>query len=163
MTKANLSYEYNTNIQFRTAILCLKSTVFVPSNSFNDEFYKLVAVFCSFNDNRVSFFVENSRKNYVIGVDGKLFLKREYQHQLRLLKGLPLTSNHAEAYNNAISKDLNYSKVSVCQFVECLRKRQGFFEIDIRNVLASPGTNYQKNKQKEKMNKLVKFLLILTP
>jgi hypothetical protein len=61
-----------------------------------------------------------------------------------------MTSNVTEAYNNSISKDLNYSKVSLLHFIEILRKRQGFIELDIFNVLKTPVKKHIKLPSKTK-------------
>lgn len=155
IVRNNLSFELGINNQLKKAIMILKTLVFVPDVYLEDEFMKLECLFASFSDLRVSNFFESFKKSFMCPGFRTHILKQEFRHYSRLINALPLTSNHAEAYNNAISRDLNYSKVSLITFVVVLRKRQAFIELEIKNALKYPNAIYSSKKQQNKMEEMV--------
>jgi hypothetical protein len=66
-----------------------------------------------------------------------------------------MTTNHAEAYNNAFSKDLNYTKVSILKFIDVLIKRQSFIEKELKCILSNPSKIISAKKQEEKISKML--------
>lgn len=154
IVKENLLLEYNSNIKLNEAIRSLKSIVFTPIEFVDYEINKLEVLFASFEDFRMSSFFKNYLKRYTHIENEKVKLNKEYENYERIINDLPLTSNIAEAYNNAISKDLNYSKVNLNVFLSILIKRQAFIEMEINNALQTPFNSYQSYKQQQKMTKM---------
>lgn len=122
LLKYNLNYDYNTCKKFKSLVKMLKSSIFIPTANFSDAINLLLKEFSIFDDFRISGFVKSVLEIFAFNEKDNYLLKNEYSNHNRILNNRPLTTNIAEAYNNAFSKDLNYTKVSLLNFVECLKK-----------------------------------------
>lgn len=156
--KYNLVYDLQTNMAFKALVQQLKSIVFLPCWRFLACFDYLTNEFANLNNNRVSLFLADFKKNYIANIDGTKVLKEEFSYYDNILMSKPCTTNCAEAYNNAISKDLSYAKVSLYVFINVLRMRQSYIDNEIGNALRNPTAVYSTNTQIKKMAKITDIL-----
>ena len=129
--KFNLLYSYQTNNKFYSSIVKIKSLIFQYRDKFNTEYQKIYENFNVYNDNKIKNLLRYFEKYYTIKTNNECFVKEEYQLHIRLLEKMHMTINVAEAYNNAFSSDLNYTKVSLFPFIECLKSRHPFIEEEV--------------------------------
>jgi hypothetical protein len=83
--KFDLYSEFRNNKSVFNLIRCIKSLVFVPNEYFTVEFEKIKSKIAILSDNRLSNFITNFKKQFVIKSNNMYVLKKEYQQCDRIL------------------------------------------------------------------------------
>lgn len=81
-----------------------------------------------------------------------------FSAHLRILNGIPLTTNVAEGYNSQLNRTLSYVKPSLACLLQALIKRQGFIEDTLVKKLVGYVDNERRCNTIEKYGRIADLI-----
>ena len=149
--KEGFSKLYSRNIEFKMFIKCFLSLAFVPKEFVNHEFIKLKTKAKTFCEVNIDCFIIYFEKNFV---NSSKYPVESWNAYERVIDGINLTSNSAEAFNCHFHNRFDQSHAGLQTFIEKLKETQSNTEQDIQFRMCNPDSVLSEKDHVLKMEKI---------
>ena len=149
--KLGLTKLYTSNLLFRLYMKCYLSLAFVPVESVNDEYAKLIAEGKTlFPETDMEEFFNYFQSTFLT----ELYPITSWNARFRIFNNMPLTTNSAECFNKIFTSRFDQNHSGIHTFVEKLKAQQSLVEQDIETLMLNPASYKQSNTTVEKYTRI---------